>query len=176
MPFPNKKRRPIWQPTGLERLRLAFSTGVKISWKQLLAALLVLFLTGVVLPEVLRPVVLIDPVSVPKLLEEQGFTGQVVAAEIADQTASMEEAIKTAAPRGQLRLASDSSIPDIEVPETKLSIRSIVQLLQVVLHRPPPRLHADIVCLVPGCTNINLAAPGGVPSERLEVVYRFTDG
>src|SRR5713101_6810424 len=136
--FPaGKKRRPIWQPSTLQRVRRAFCN-IKVSWTGLFAASLVLFLAGVVLPELFRLVVLIDPVSVPKAFEEQGFTGQVVAAEIADKTASIEEAVNTAAaPKGQLRLASDSSAPDIEVPETKLSVRSITQLLQVFLHRQP---------------------------------------
>jgi tetratricopeptide (TPR) repeat protein len=174
--FAGKKRRPIWQPSRFERLRRAFSANVHVSWKHLLAALLLLFFAGVVLPELLRPVVLVDPLSVPKLLEEQGLTGQVVAAEVADRIASMEEAVESLAPKDQLRLSSDSSVPDVEVPETKLSVRSVIQLLQVVLHRQPPHIHADIVCLMPGCTGTSPPTPGAAPSERLEVIYRFTDG
>ncbi len=171
-----KKRRPIWQPSKFERLRRAVSANLKIWWKNLLAALLLLFFAAVVLPELLRPVVLVDPLSVPKLLEEQGLTGQVVAAEVADRIASMEEAVETLAPKDQLRLSSDSSVPDVEVPETKLSVRSVVQLLQVFLHRQPPHIHADIVCLMPGCAGAGPAASGDAPSERLEVIYRFSDG
>ncbi len=171
--FAGKKRRPVWQPSKFERLRRAFSANVHVSWKHLLAALLLLFFAGVILPELFRPVVLIDPISVPKLLEERGLTAQVVADEVAERTASMAMATRAA----PIRLASDSSLPEeVEVPATKLSLRSVVQLLQVFLHRQPPHIHADIVCLMPGCTAASPATSGAAPSERLDVIYRFTDG
>src|SRR5208282_1376076 len=99
--FAGKKRRPIWQPSKFERLRRAVSATLKIPWKHLLAALLSLFFAGVVLPEVFRHVVLIDPISVPKLLEERGLTAQVVADEVANKTASIEEAVNTTAPESE---------------------------------------------------------------------------
>jgi tetratricopeptide (TPR) repeat protein len=169
--FARKKRRPIWQPTRLERIRRAVS-GVTIPWKRLLSALILIVFAGVILSELLISVVLIGPISVPKPLEEQGFTGQVVAAKVKDQIASMEEAVKYTK-RDQLRLSSDS-LPDVEVPEIKVSLPSFIQLLQVFLHRQPPRIRAEIVCLQPSCGSE--AGLDAASSEKLEVTYRFTDG
>lgn len=102
--FSGKKRRPIWQPSRLTRLREATNLAWTISWKQTLLAVLFLFLAGFVLAEILNPVVVIDPVSVPQFLERQGFTPEVVAAQVVDKASSIEEAIKTHAPKPMMNI------------------------------------------------------------------------
>ncbi|MGO9265625.1 MAG: tetratricopeptide repeat protein [Candidatus Binataceae bacterium] len=121
-----------------------------------------------IINETFRSVVQIDPFAVPEELEKQGFTPQVISAKVADQLEKIKQGIKPKrSEKIEERLSATSNVnaarleipeilerfsltsvdelPDIEIPETKLSLRTIVHFLQDFLHRQPPRVTGEII-------------------------------
>ncbi len=105
-----------------------------------------------IINETFRSVVQIDPFAVPEELEKQGFTPQVISAKVADQLEKIKQGIKPKrSEKIEERLSATSNVnaarleipeilerfsltsvdelPDIEIPETKLSLRTIVHFL-----------------------------------------------
>jgi tetratricopeptide (TPR) repeat protein len=121
-----------------------------------------------IISETFHSVVQIDPVVVPAELEEQGFTPQVISAEVTDQLEQIKRGVRAKrSEKAEERLSATSNInasrlelpdilegfsltsgeelPDIEIPETNLSLRTIVRFLQDFLHRQPPRVTGEII-------------------------------
>jgi tetratricopeptide (TPR) repeat protein len=86
--------------------------------------------------------ILIEPFDVPKTLEEQGYTGRAVASKLADEIARIDLAVKTYAPKS-IVIASNVSWPEIEIPETKLSLDTIVDFLETFFHMEP-RINGEL--------------------------------
>lgn len=127
----------------------------------------------VVLLEARRKTVVIEAISVPKQLDDAGYKPDVISAEIRDKSAEIESAIiGTQAHKDNLDVREEK-LPDIEVPETKLSIRSIIQLVQYFTGKEPLHLSGELICLKPDCSSTDNNVQ---KAPRFEVVSRITDG
>lgn len=81
---------------------------------------------------VTKDVVTITVFSAPKILEEEGLSGLFLTNRVADRVAVLEtSAFSTDHHRFQPAASDD--IPELELPETKLSLKSIVQFLRTVI-------------------------------------------
>lgn len=97
---------------------------------------LVIFLVGVVVSKVAvdmwRRPILIDPVILPKAMEDGGYTGLGAANRMADEIGRIEEATRTIA-RKDRSIQANGPSPDIEIPEAKVSLASAIGLLEDLL-------------------------------------------
>jgi len=110
----------------------------------------VILLVAVVVYHVLadmwnRPI-LIDPVIVPKGMEDRGYTGLGAAKRVAEEIHRIEQATKTFA-RKDKSVQAGESLPDIEIPETKLSLTSMIGLLEGLLPAAlaPRHISAELI-------------------------------
>jgi tetratricopeptide (TPR) repeat protein len=86
----------------------------------------------------------IGTVVVPKDLEDRGYTSRAVGERLHYKIDEIVRAIHTFAGKEQVVVASDSVLPDIEVPNTGLSFHSVVIFLQEVMGLQPPQVTAEI--------------------------------
>jgi hypothetical protein len=121
-----------------------------LSWKGALWGLLLLVVLVVTLREAFRSTTLVDPFIVPKSLTEQGYAPQAVANQVVDKIHRICLAVHTRAAKGQVGLSTEGALPDIEVPETKISLRTMIQFLQELHNQEPLHVTGEIVSLAPG--------------------------
>src|SRR5215475_8395378 len=95
--------------------------------------------------EVTRDVLVIDPIAVPKRFEEAGFTPQVMANRLGDRLQEIEKSTQTYMRKDVLGSAQELTIPEIEIPGTKLGLKSIVDVGRSIFGRHPKHIGADIV-------------------------------
>src|SRR4029077_8137732 len=93
----------------------------------------------------------IDPFSVPKRIEESGLTPDVVSNRIGDAFHQMESNAQTQLKKDNLTLLRDEgSMPDVEIPGTKLSLKTMVEVTRAILGIHPKHVSGDIVALTNG--------------------------
>jgi len=107
--------------------------------------LLILTVVGVLFYlEYKKEVVLIDSFTVPSDLEQHGLNSHVIANDIADEISLMRRYatdVKTA----RFSPSFNESFPDLEIPETKLSLNFVIQYLKQALGRAPTRINGEVV-------------------------------
>jgi|HubBroStandDraft_3_1064219.scaffolds.fasta_scaffold70213_1 tetratricopeptide (TPR) repeat protein len=106
-------------------------------------------ITGLVLVESLtqvsrRDTIVLDAVTVPKLLIDRGYSPEVVAKRVRDRLDQIEHQVETTAPKNSVQLLSEVQLPEIDVPETKVSVKLVAQILQRLLNRTPAHVNAEI--------------------------------
>jgi tetratricopeptide (TPR) repeat protein len=86
-------------------------------------------------------------VILPKAIEEQGYTGLGAANRISDEIRQIEEATETFARKDKSIQTSSEQLPDIEIPETKLSLASAISLLEDFLPvaLAPRHVNAELI-------------------------------
>jgi len=144
------RRRPIWQPSHLSRV-IHFLGGFfkQLTLKRVALALVVVPLLLYVFREVRRDALVIDPFSVPKQYEEAGLTPEVIANRIGNSLRKIEADAKTVMKKDNLEsLRDEGSTPDVEIPGTKLGLKTLVDITRAVLGVYPKHVSGDIVVLV----------------------------
>ena len=117
----------------------------------------------------LNDAIVLEPFSVPKRYEEAGFTSEAVSRLIADALIDLEEQANSRLEKDRLALSSDpSSVPDIEVPGTKLGMRTLVEATQQVFRHDATHIRGAIVSPLTG-------GPEAANSE-VEVILRIVHG
>jgi tetratricopeptide (TPR) repeat protein len=143
-----RRRRPLWQPTLSTRL-LGFlkDAGKKVTFGRTLIAIVLLPVIFYVYSEVTRNVLIIDPFTVPKRFEEMGLTSEVMANRIGDALRQTERNAKTTQMKNdQLAFARDEGSPlEVEIPGTKLGLKTVIDVTRTVLGRYPKHISGDIV-------------------------------
>ncbi|MBV9301681.1 MAG: tetratricopeptide repeat protein [Acidobacteriaceae bacterium] len=109
-----------------------------------LLSVIFVFLGWYVFTEARRDVIIIEVISVPKKYEELGFTSAVMTLRVVEQLQQLEQAVESRSTKDRLAQNADIDVPDIEVPETKLSLKTIVQLVQQALHDEPQHVRGEI--------------------------------
>jgi len=120
-----------------------------------------------------RPIML-DPLIVPKSMEDQGYTGEAAANRVVAEIALIQKAATTPAPRSLFSTGDASQLPDIEIPETKLSVRSAINLVEDLLRLAPLRLappHITAEVIFPSGDQWYRAATNIAGSKDFERVY-----
>ena len=169
-----KSRRPVWQmyaPSQQSADGGHEKSGLK--WVSVPAAILVLILVGyVIYREATREVILIDPFGVPKALVEIGYSPQGVANRIADDIDNIERSVKTSSTKDHC-LTHESTIPDFEVPETHISLRSLVQFMRGFLRKEPTHISGEIAFLP--LAHPNSPQQASPPHQDMEFTFRVVD-
>jgi Tfp pilus assembly protein PilF len=147
MKWHRTRRRPVWQPSRLSRLKSFLrSTLGRITLGRLALAILILPLLFYVYREVTRDVLIIDPFSVPKRFEEAGITGDVIANRIGDKFHQIEVATQTRMKKDNLTsLREGVSVPDVEIPGTKFGLKTLVDITRAVFGIYPKHISGDVV-------------------------------
>jgi len=183
-------RRPVWQVGRFSPLRpthrppvpklsrwarlKAFLKGIrkKITLGRLAFAVFVLPLLFYVYREVTRDVLIIDPFIVPKHFEEAGLTGEVIANRIGDKLRQIEKATQTQMKKDNLTsLSEEGSVPDVEIPGTKLGLKTIVDITRAIFGVYPKHISGDIA--VPVDANVEnsnkIGSPPAKPQARVTI-------
>src|SRR5208337_4451457 len=169
MEWRRTRRRPVWQPSRLSRLKAFLKDTLgRITFGRLALAILVLPLLFYVYREVTRDVLIIDPFTVPKHFEEAGLTGEVMANRIGDRLRQIEIATQTRMKKDNLTsLREEGSVPDVEIPGTKLGLKTIVDMTRALLGIYPKHISGDIV--VPVDTPTKVGSPPVQQQARVTV-------
>jgi tetratricopeptide (TPR) repeat protein len=141
----------------------------EITLGRLALAILVLPLLFYVYREVTRDVLIIDPFNVPKHFGDAGLTGEVVANRIGDKLHQIEIATRTRMKKDNLTsLREEGSVPDVEIPGTKLGLKTLVDITRAVLGIYPKHISGDIVVPVDTPTKVG---PPPVKKQATVTVY-----
>jgi hypothetical protein len=88
---------------------------------------------GIVLIESLRPVVRIDPFIMPEEFEKEGFTAQTFGNQLGDEIEKIKRSTTAHPKLEEFSSTSIAELPDVEVPQTGLSLRTLIGSLQDLL-------------------------------------------
>ena len=169
-----RRRRPVWQPSRLSRLN-AFvkATLRKISLGRLALAIFVLPILLYVYREVTRDVLIIDPFTVPKNFEAAGLTSEVMANRIGDALHQIEIATESRMKKDNLTsLRDEGSTPDVEIPGTKLGLKTAVDITRTLFGIYPEHISGDIVVPVNNPANAELPPA----KQQATVTFYVTQG
>ena len=106
----------------------------------------------------------------PEMFQQAGYTPQTIENQIVDQIVNIESHATTR--KETFALPDSDSMPDIEVPATKLSFKAAVQLLQDFLGREPFRISGEIA-LVPAVVSA-ATENHGASLQHLLLTVRLT--
>ncbi|HXP63423.1 MAG TPA: tetratricopeptide repeat protein, partial [Dongiaceae bacterium] len=129
--------------------RLAAVVKLALSGAILIVAV---FLAVYMSREMRQDTVEIGQFSVPDEMVKAGATSEALAQQIAFRIRSISKAIDRASSQSlspgsrkrSYRLSTES-MPEIEVPEAKVSVKSVIAVLQTLLHKEPRRAEGEIV-------------------------------
>src|ERR1017187_1974184 len=143
-------RRPVWQPSRFSRLKAFLKNTLgRITFGRLGRLgldIFVLLLLFHIYREVTRDVLIIDPFTVPKHFEEAGLTSEVMANRIGNTLHQIEIATQTQMKKDNLTsLREEGSVPDVEIPGTKLGLKTFVDITRTVFGIYPKHISGDIV-------------------------------
>jgi tetratricopeptide (TPR) repeat protein len=125
-----------------------------VTFGRLLLAVVALPLLFYFYREMTRDVLIIDPFTVPKRFEESGLTAEVMANRIGDALREIEVATRTGMKKDNLTsLKEEGSLPDVEIPGTKLGLKTVVDIARSVFGIYPKHVSGDIVVPVDVPTN-----------------------
>jgi len=140
-------RRPVWQPSKLSRLIVFLSELLKqLTFRRIVVAMFVLPVLFFIYGEVNRDALVIDKFSLPKRFEESGLTSEVVANRIGDALRQIETNTETRMRKDNPTLLRDEgSTPDVEIPGTKVGLKTLVEISRAVFGIYPKHVSGDIV-------------------------------
>ena len=168
-PLRRTRRRPAWQPGTLSRVKAFLKETLKqITLGRLALAIVILPLLFYVYREVTRDVLIIDPFTVPKDFEEAGLTSEVMANRIGDRLNQIEIATRTQMKKDNLVPPQEErsiAVPDMEIPGTKVGLKTLVDITRAVIGVYPQHISGDIV--VPMDTH---AKDGSSPAKQQATV------
>ncbi|MGD0059758.1 MAG: tetratricopeptide repeat protein [Verrucomicrobiia bacterium] len=104
--------------------------------------LLLLFIP-IVYHDCTQNVLLVEPFSVPPELQALGYNPPVMANQFVDQVQAIADEVKIASKAQPLFTPPTEPIPDIEVPDTGFSLKSIINLLRGHYRATTERISAD---------------------------------
>src|SRR5271165_5694594 len=94
--------------------------------------------------EAKRRIVVLDPIGVPKQFVDSGLTSEVLTRRVREKLEEIQAINDSPSSRDQVSMSSDQAYPDIEVPETKLSLQVVVDLFRRLLGTEPQQLSGEI--------------------------------
>jgi tetratricopeptide (TPR) repeat protein len=102
---------------------------VALTWVGLSVVIAVL-----IVREVTRNVVTIEPISVPKVLADSGYTSEVASHRLRDALNQYANANRASHLLEALNISASDELPDFVVPQIGLSLNAIVSSIRSVLH------------------------------------------
>ena len=99
-----------------------------------------------VVDELMRDVVTIEPISVPKTLADNGYTPEVASRRLHDAIQHYASVNRAAALMEQLNVTPSVELPDFVVPKIDLSLNALVSSIRSVLHyNTGPRISGELI-------------------------------
>jgi tetratricopeptide (TPR) repeat protein len=93
-----------------------------------------LVISVLIVREVTRNVVTIEPISVPKTLADSGYTSEVASHRLRDALNQYANANRASQLLEALNISASDELPDFVVPQIGLSLNAIVSSIRSVLH------------------------------------------
>ncbi|HEX4576102.1 MAG TPA: tetratricopeptide repeat protein [Edaphobacter sp.] len=94
--------------------------------------------------EATRHVVVLDPIVVPRQFSDAGFTSEVMTQRVREKIEEIQRANEFVSRREELSSPGDRGLPNIEIPETKLSLQVVSDVLRKLLGNEPRHLSGEI--------------------------------
>lgn len=109
------------------------------------------FVVGIgVVQELFNDNPVLEIVNVPKEFQDRGYTPDVVARRIKDKIAEIDKAVKGIQRQPYpFELAAYSPLPDLEIPEAKVSLKTAIFFVRRLLHLSPDRIIVDVTLDLP---------------------------
>jgi hypothetical protein len=132
--------------------------------KGLALILVVIPLLVYVRRELNRDVVVIEPIAVPKSFSDAGLSSDVMANRVGQRIREIEDSAKTRLNKDMLGLESEQlPVSDIEIPGTKLGLKTIVDISRTLFKRYPRHIAGDIVLPI---TDTQISVQTADPEQR----------
>lgn len=129
-----------------------------ITQRTLMLLLLLLPLAFTLISRIRHPVVILDPVGVPKQFADAGFSTDMVTGRIKDRLQAIERTKESATAKEDLEESNIPLFDKVEIPDTGISLQTISDSLLSLLGKQPRHLAASI-SIVPS------TAPGQTCTE-----------
>ena len=139
---------------------------------------LLLFGIGLLISEVLRPEVVLDPIEVPEDIAKLGYSGVVVAEQLADAALNIELETRELSAQNSWHKDAENlreigtlaHTPDITVPGAAMSLRSFARFIRQALGLPSMYLHGEIVHEPKGLAlSLRNLSATYIPAERVPI-------
>jgi tetratricopeptide (TPR) repeat protein len=169
-PVPDETTRPsesgnvaaIRQKRAARVFRRAYRTLRRVSRPLNLASLAVLAFVGMTLYDALRTVIVVDPFTVPESFEKSGLTGVVLGNQLIDEINGLRPRMNPEAPHEDLYASLSSTVldtlyrvpatlspslqpPDLEIPKTGLSLKTLSRYIASVVGTDRFRISGELV-------------------------------
>jgi tetratricopeptide (TPR) repeat protein len=116
----------------------------QVSFTNFVILTLLLIAAPVIYGEITKDAVLIDPFNVPSDFEKMGYSGHVMADKLAEKINVVIKEADISRKGRSFTLSSSESLPDIEVPETKISLQSIARYLRQFFKKNPAHIDGHV--------------------------------
>src|SRR5450755_4107416 len=113
--------------------------------------------------EVSHDVLIVDSFSVPKQLEEAGFTLDVVANQIFNTMQEINADAHAQIEKDEVTWARD--VPDVEVPGTKLGMKTFTEMARAIIPGAHKATHIN------GIVALQTSGPSSVKSQLTVTIY-----
>ena len=149
-----RRRRPLWQRGVIAGLRTFLWKRRKWFTPQhilsnvasVLGILILLLICNFIYRDLTSDAYIIDPISVPEQYDKSGLNAQVMSRRIGQALRSIEENAETGLGRDRLAISSDvPQLPAVEVPGTKLDLRTLVDLVRQLFGWEQRRITGEVV-------------------------------
>src|SRR5579863_1070644 len=188
-----RPRRALWKPRGWFRLLEFFkdaaqrvSKFIEFGWTALglLARSLVLvFSVGVIIysyKELTSDMLIIEPIAVPKQYADMGIGPEVMANRIKDSLNDIEETASTTVQKNRVAMQLDMlSAPDVEVPGTKIGLKTAIEILRNVVPFAAKRksVSGEII-QIPGSSTLSTIGPSTGQNKvgAIQITIRIKSG
>jgi tetratricopeptide (TPR) repeat protein len=143
---PRIHSRAGWARTARRGGKIVKEIAKRLTFARVAFIVLGLPLVFYIYREITRDVLIVDPIAVPKQLEEAGLTPQVMANRLGDKLQEIEKSTNTSVKKDVLGAGEQElAVPEIEIPGTKLGLRSVVEVGRSIFGRHPKHIGGDIV-------------------------------
>lgn len=118
--------------------------------------------------ELQRDVLVVDPIAVPKDFEDNGLTADVMSNRMCDALRRVESATKAKMKMDNPASSHDQgATPEIEIPGTKLTIKTVIDVIRRLSNKYPKHVTGDIAFAQPR---------KGIPNEQIIGTVYITQG
>jgi len=151
-----------------------------LTFFQIALRLLILVVSISVIQEICNNNPVLDVVNVPEEFQRQGYTPDVVARRVKDQITEIDAKEKVIERQRLLQLATDSPLPDLQIPTANISLKTTILFVRQLLRFPPDRIMVDVMLDYPTgdkeSTGVKTKGPDSRKAQLRVVVRRVPGG
>jgi hypothetical protein len=123
---------------------------IQLVWTQVTFSRVLFVTLGIplaiyLLTEVKRSVVVLDTIAAPKYFADSGLSSEALTRRVRQRLEEIERTDEEASPKAQLSTESNHELPDIEIPDTKISLQVVGDVLRKILGNEEKHLSGEII-------------------------------